>query len=275
MWAEFFELINLSEGKKALAASNSAMHPSQHPGISLRSSRLARATLGSNLGARSFLVTESVKARWPLVMLCMWCIVLLWVRHAYSASVTFDFLVWNLFLAVVPVMAAMLLRMMGPKRVLSIGALVLFAVWLAYLPNAPYLVTDLVHLRERAPVPLWFDVVMLGSFAGTGLLLAYVSVADVEAVIKARFGVVWAAVVAYGALALCGFGIYLGRFLRMNSWDLLGSPLTLAGQVGSRVADPLSHQRTWGVTVLYAAALILGYVALKGVAKVLVSDVED
>lgn len=219
-------------------------------------------------------MTASLKSKLPLVLLCVWCLALLAVRFVYSGSNLYGFMVWNLFLAVVPVVAAALLRALSSRRAGVLLALVLGAVWLAFLPNAPYLVTDLVHLQARAPVPLWYDIIVLGSFAGTGMVLAYVSVADVEAAVRARAGSVWAAIVAYGALVLSGFGIYAGRFLRWNSWDILTSPIALLGEVAGRVADPLSHSRTWVVTALYATALVLGYAALKSAAGSMAADAE-
>lgn len=209
----------------------------------------------------------ALRHKLPLVMLCAWCLALLVARAAYAGRVRFGFLAWNLFLAAVPVMAALVLRALSEHHRLVPLKVAAFAVWLAFLPNAPYLVTDFVHLEHRPPVPLWFDLAMLASFAATGVLLGYSSVADVEWTVAKRLGGTWGLAVALGALALCGFGIYLGRYLRWNSWDLLTSPDAIAKQIGSGLLDPFAHPRAWGVSVIYGSALALGYIALHALGR--------
>lgn len=222
---------------------------------------------------------STLKHRMPLVLLCAWCIALLAARAAYAvafgARVRFFFLVWNLFLALVPVALALALRALSSRHTAPVLQGAVFAGWLAFLPNAPYLVTDLVHLEPRPPVPLWFDIALLASFAAAGVLLGYMSVADVEWVVSKRFGRAVGRAVALSALALCGFGIYLGRYLRWNSWDLLFSGEDIARQIGSGLLDPLAHPRAWGVSVIYGAALVLGYIVLQGVARTLPRPDED
>lgn len=192
-----------------------------------------------------------------------WCGALLVYRFIHSDSLWFGFLVWNLFLAAIPVMAAWLLIWAAHRRASWLVQALLFAIWLAFLPNAPYLLTDFVHLQERLPVPLWYDIALLGSFAGTGILLAYSSLADVQTVIARRFSAALGWTVAAIALLLSGFGIYLGRFLRWNSWDALTHPLRLLSDISERVIEPMSHPRAWGVTIIYGFALLLGYIALR------------
>lgn len=210
---------------------------------------------------------DTIKHKAPLAGLVAWCMALLVARAVYSGEVRFAFLVWNLFLALVPVGMALVLRWVAAvKGHLALQA-ALLAAWLAFLPNGPYLVTDFIHLWSRPPVPLWFDVAMLSSFAATGALLCYNSVADVETVIGRRFGTMWGSAVALGSLALCGVGIYLGRFLRWNSWDLLTSPANIGRDALGAFADPLAEPRAWAVPVIYGLGLVIGYFALRGLAR--------
>jgi len=192
-----------------------------------------------------------------------WCGLLLLARVARSGSVSFVFLAWNLFLASIPALAAA-----GFVRAADRGSPALvqtgwFALWLAFLPNAPYIVTDFMHLRPRPLVPLWYDIAILASCAGTGLLLAYTSLADVQGVLARKFSQFAGWVLAAVVLVLSGFGIYLGRFLRWNSWDALSSPLELLADIADRVANPLSHPQTIGVTIVYGFGLLLGYAAFR------------
>jgi uncharacterized membrane protein len=196
--------------------------------------------------------------------LLAWCGALLAARIVRSHTVTYFFLIWNLFLAFVPPVAAMLFA----RARSTFARIAWFLVWLAFLPNAPYIATDFIHLRMRPPIPLWFDVALLLSCAATGILFAFTSVADVQSVIAERWGKRIAWTFALAVLVLCGFGIYLGRFLRWNSWELATEPFAKMAYLAGSAAHPMSHPRTIAVTVIYGITLALGYVAYRvGVAS--------
>jgi uncharacterized membrane protein len=192
-----------------------------------------------------------------------WCGFLLAARVVHSGSLSFVFLVWNLFLAGVPALAALAFVRAAEKRSPALVQAAWFALWLMFLPNAPYIVTDFMHLRPRPLVPLWYDVAILASCAGTGLLLAYSSLADVQSVMARKFSQLVGWLLAAAALVLSGFGIYLGRVLRWNSWDAVSSPLQLAADVADRALNPLAHPQTIGVTIVYGIGLLLGYAAFR------------
>jgi uncharacterized membrane protein len=194
--------------------------------------------------------------------LLAWCGTLLALRGWRAQNVTYFFLVWNLFLAAIPFAAALLFE--RSKRVVTQA--VTFVVWLLFLPNAPYIVTDFIHLRARPPVPLWFDILLLLSAAGTGLLLGYGSVMIVQRVVERRRGARTGWLAATVALFLSAFGIYLGRFVRFNSWDVVTDPIPLFADIAYRLMNPMQHPRTFAVTALYGVALLLGYAALHVVA---------
>ena len=196
-------------------------------------------------------------------LLLVWCAALLVLRGWRASNTTYFFLAWNLFLAAIPFGAALLFERVKPL-VLRIAA---FAVWLLFLPNAPYIVTDFVHLRPRPPVPLWFDILLLLSAAGTGLILGYGSVMIVQRAIERRHGARTGWLVAAASLFLSAFGIYLGRFVRFNSWEVVTDPLPLFADIAYRLMNPMQHPRTFAVTALYGIALLLGYAALHVVAE--------
>jgi len=192
-----------------------------------------------------------------------WCGLLLLVRVVHSSSLSFVFLVWNLLLASVPALAALAFVRAAERRSPALVQAAWFALWLVFLPNAPYIVTDFMHLRLRPLVPLWYDIAILASCAGTGLLLGYTSLADVQSVIARKLSQLAGWIVAAAALVLSGFGIYLGRVLRWNSWDALSSPLELLADIADRALNPLSHPQTIGMTVVYGVSLLLGYAAFR------------
>jgi uncharacterized membrane protein len=206
----------------------------------------------------------SAHARRALVFAALlgFCAALIAMRATRTGSTSYAFLLWNLFLAAIPAVAAWLFTLAAARRARTVQ-FVTFMVWLLFLPNAPYLITDFIHLRPHPVVPLWFDVALFTSCAGTGLLLGYTSLADVQHVIARRHGRSAGWTVAAVSLLLSGFGVYVGRFLRWNSWDAVTNPQRLFADIVSRVVNPLSHPRTVGMTIIYGAGLLLGYIALR------------
>jgi uncharacterized membrane protein len=194
--------------------------------------------------------------------LLAFCGALIALRVARTSSTMYMFLVWNLFLAAIPAVASFVFAWSSARGQRAVAA-VAFIVWLLFLPNAPYILTDFIHLTPQPGVPLWFDVAILAASAGTGLLLGYTSLADVQHVIARHYGRPAGWSVAAASLLLSGFGIYVGRFLRWNSWDALTNPHRLVRDIVTRAADPLAHPRTIGMTLIYGTGLLLGYIALR------------
>ncbi len=158
----------------------------------------------------------------------------LWSARSLRVGPMFVFMGWNLFLAWVPWLLSLALpRVRRPGWFWS-----LLAVWLGFFPNAPYLLTDLIHLRHRAPVPLWFDVLFFASFAWAGCLLGWDSLSRVHAVLTQRLGEARAAALVCCCVALCGFGVFLGRFERLNSWELLTAPGRVLRSAGEALLEP-------------------------------------
>jgi uncharacterized membrane protein len=175
-------------------------------------------------------------------------------------ALVFVFLVWNLFLAWIPYLGSLwaaYLRQRHPHRWWYL--LVPGVLWLAFFPNAPYIVTDFLHLQERAPIPFWYDVGMLMVFAWTGLFLAVFSLRTMHRLVKSLLGGLAGWLFVLGSLGLGGLGVYIGRFLRWNSWDLLLHPRGVLADVAIRLANPWDYPGTLGVTFLFAAFLLVCY----------------
>jgi uncharacterized membrane protein len=192
----------------------------------------------------------------PMLVLTSFSCGLLWVRMARTGEARFRFLLWNLFLALLPLLVGRI-ALLRPRR--SGVVVALLVVWLALFPNAPYLVTDLVHLtRAGSSAPLWFDLLLLLSFGVTGLLFAFRSLDDVLAWLCARLGHAVRLPALGGLCLLASFGIYLGRFLRWNSWDLLTSPRRVASSVVEILSGPKAFSAL-GFSGLFAGFLVLAY----------------
>jgi uncharacterized membrane protein len=176
------------------------------------------------------------------------------VRMLVQGDAAYGFLAWNLFLAWVPLLLAVAVVTVWRLRV-RVWVAPLLVVWLVFFPNAPYVVTDFVHLRDIGGMPRWFDVLMLGSFALTSLALGFVSLYLVQDMIHGRLGVAWSWVGALTVIALSGVGIYLGRVDQLNSWNVLnpqqlGEALRAAAGQGDRVL--LAFSLTCGLAAAYA-----------------------
>jgi uncharacterized membrane protein len=187
----------------------------------------------------------------------LWCCLVLNVRMHLAERYNYAFLLWNLFLAVIPLS----LSLGVAKTNRTVLAAPLLAAWLLFFPNAPYVLTDLIHLtpHNHAYVPLWLDLLMLLSFAFVSLWLGFQSLQIIQHWFAARFSRLTAWSVAVGSLGLSGFGVYLGRFERWNSWDVLRRPHLLFSDIASRVLDPLQHANTWGFSLGFGTLLILAY----------------
>jgi len=193
----------------------------------------------------------------------LFCFSLLLFRMTFFESFIFVFLLWNLFLASVPYFVSNFLRNSRSKWA-SFG---LFGIWLLFFPNAPYILTDLFHLRHRQLGEIWFDLLMILSFAWTGLMFGFYSFLDVEKRLEAEVGPISGKLIMSGSLFLAGFGIYLGRFLRWNSWDILQHPFALGQDIIDRFIHPFSHERTWGMTILFGILLNLMVWFIKSISE--------
>lgn len=169
-------------------------------------------------------------------------------------------LVWNLFLAWIPYLVSLSIAWLNRRQRQNwLLMIVLGFIWLIFFPNAPYLLTDFLHLQERPFVPIWYDILLLATFAWTGLFLGIASLRIMQGVVKNHAGrlVSWMFVVL--ALAASGLGVYLGRFSRWNSWDMLTQPELILAEVVSKAADPLNNLRFLGFTVLFISFLTVSY----------------
>jgi uncharacterized membrane protein len=205
-----------------------------------------------------------------LVAATLVCVALIAARSWYSHTYHYWFLLWNLVLAWVPFVFAAIAFVLAATRRAVLWVVVVFAalVWLAFFPNAPYILTDFLHLGSMGDiVPGWYDVLMLYWFAWTGLMLGIVSLYLMHEIVAGGLGGAagWVFVVLVASLG--SVGIYLGRFLRWNSWDLVRRPGPLANELLGRVTDPHAQPRILGFTVLFTLLFLFIYVAVYIFAK--------
>jgi uncharacterized membrane protein len=180
-------------------------------------------------------------------------------RVVYTDSLEATNLVWNLFLAWVPFALALVVYDAARRDAPAAPLVAVGLVWLLFLPNAPYIVTDFKWLGQYDSGTYWFDPALIGGAAAIGLVLGFVSLYLVQAVVARRVDRAAGWAFAFGALVASGVGVYLGRFQRWNSWDVFTEPTRVVGQLASAAVDPLAHGRPHALSIVFALAWCAGY----------------
>ena len=202
-------------------------------------------------------------------------VLLICLRLQWSGNLHYVFLAWNLFLAWIPFICACLLREAKREGRPRYVLLLLFGTWLLFFPNSPYILTDLFHLQPHKGIPLWFDLVLILSFAWNGLLLGFISLLEVQRILGAYIGKAWISTFIVALMVLCGFGIYLGRYPRWNSWDVINSPVALFGSIFRLLLHPFQNTRMIGVTFFFSLFLIVVYGTLHALIRNFKTDCHD
>jgi uncharacterized membrane protein len=194
------------------------------------------------------------------------CVATVEYRGHHTGDPFYRFLIWNLVLAWVPLAVAVAAYALARRGVRGLPIWALGVVWLAFFPNAPYLLTDFIHLHESTSTPLWYDALMLAAFAWAGLMVGFASLYLMQAIWERAVGpgLAWLAVI--GSLALASFGVYIGRFLRFNSWDGLVRPRALVDVIRTQLESPLEHPRLLASLGVLTASLTIGYLIVWSVA---------
>ena len=185
------------------------------------------------------------------------------VRIVSTGNLRYAVLIWNLFLAWLPLVFALLAREQARSSNRPGWRLGLLAgAWLLFFPNAPYIFTDLIHVTTRYFGHFWVDLVIVLIFALTGLVLGFLSLYLMQSIVGKLYGrfASWMFIAASAALG--GFGIFLGRFLRFNSWDVVVRPAKLYRDVGTWSSNPFSYPASIVIPILFAAFLFTAYLML-------------
>lgn len=202
-------------------------------------------------------LNSNIKQNSVLLLMGGFCILLLLMRAKLTDSVFYFFLIWNLFLAYLPLSITSFIidrPQLIEKRWFIIPA---FFVWLLVLPNAPYIITDFFHLKRETAVPVWFDVLLLISFSITGLLFGLKSMRQMFYILASQFNYIMVWISIYSVCILTGSGIYIGRFLRYNSWDVLHKPLEMISIIYQSLTTRPECITAWGITLGFGTFLFL------------------
>jgi uncharacterized membrane protein len=180
---------------------------------------------------------------------------LLIFRVLYTKHIFFSFLAWNLFLAWIPLFISQILK----NNLSKWKAIEASVAWFLFFPNSMYIITDFIHLKSASSMPYWYDIILISSFSISGLIIGYNSLDKVREFWSKKIKVRYVNIAIGVILFISAYGVYLGRFLRWNSWDALTNPIRLIEDVFNSLAHPFTSPKAWGVTIVYGIFLNLIY----------------
>ena len=203
-------------------------------------------------------MTSQKKITIVLLLFSAFCVSMEVARIQHSHYASYIFLIWNLILAWVPYFFSLRFSALDIYKH-RLKAAAIFILWILFLPNAAYIITDLVHLRERMPVPLWYDIFLVIAYAWLGLLLALLSMRNMHKKLEDVMPAHWLWVGIFIVFLSSGYGIYVGRFLRWNSWDVFIRPLHLLHYSFHELIHPIQHINVVLMTVIICAIQFFSY----------------
>ncbi|RYE58344.1 MAG: DUF1361 domain-containing protein [Sphingobacteriales bacterium] len=194
-----------------------------------------------------------------LLPLLLFTIILVLVRVAITESPRYIFLLWNVFLAILPLYFS--------NKAVTTTKNLMFAfwsgLWMLFLPNSFYIVTDLYHLGISTGIPQWFDLVLISSAAANGIIYSFLSLRNIELRLNGLFNTSVISLLLGLMMLLCGYGVYLGRYNRWNSWDIVCNPLSLVRDIAFHVMHPFRNVDVWGLSLVFGLWMYLLYMAFR------------
>lgn len=193
---------------------------------------------------------------------------MLLARFLLTGYAGMAFLLWNLFLAWLPYQMVQELHgrtdWIGKKWIF----VPVFVVWLLFLPNSFYILTDLFHLRNYGGLMKWFDLTLIVSFAWNGLLLGILAIRQMEKIMEALLGKKSNWLFLMPLMWLIALGVYIGRYLRYNSWDVVTSPFSLASDLVAMIRHPMLNGFEWVMIGFFGLFMYLVYQSLRKISRV-------
>lgn len=208
---------------------------------------------------KTLLLEGKTKLHINLILSISFGLLLLLLRIKITNNLYYTFLVWNLFLAAIPYVITQILKRYIWLQSSNITSILGFIAWLLFLPNSPYIITDIVHLQNDGSSMAWFDMILVFVFALNGLLLGLLSLTDMHWLISFKYNKKIATNTIFKACLLSGYGIFLGRFLRFNSWDIATKPLSILYQIRDTIYEP----KVWFITLAFGGFQWILFLLLK------------
>ena len=186
------------------------------------------------------------------------------LRVVLFGSTAFLYMFWNMFLAFVPFfISSILLLRTNKENIIKPFFIIGFILWFIFLPNAPYVITDFIHLGRIRAVPAMFDVFLLFASAGASVLMGLYSISHMEKILLLKFTKKITNIIILITILFTSFGIYLGRYLRFNSWDLFISHNSLITSIWKMFTQSNDYANVYGYTLLFFIFIYVSYRAFR------------
>lgn len=197
-----------------------------------------------------------------VISLTILAVVLNVLRVIIWGKMSLIYILWNIFLAFIPFFISFILLSLSKEKKLSkIIFIIGFIIWMLFIPNAPYIVTDFIHLGEIRSVPMLYDIFLIFSSASVGLMLGFHSFFHIEQIIKTKYSPRITSLIMGLIMIIISFGIYLGRFMRFNSWDVFVNHTSLIKNVWRIFSQSTANTEVFLYTGLFFFFLYLSYKA--------------
>lgn len=196
---------------------------------------------------------QIIDRKFYLISLTFIGCVLLLIRVKWTYSFFLTFLIWNLILGWVPLGIAVLTKKLHSLSILKLSLLT--SIWLLFLPNAPYIITDFIHLQLSPKYFIWYDAILIFIFALAGLYCYIASFKEMCVLWQPHLSKRGLQVIHFCIPFVTAFGIYLGRFLRFNSWDVMTAPQHLIQKIGALVFNPADYKLAWLFIITFGFCL--------------------
>ncbi len=205
-----------------------------------------------------------------LIILSVIGFAMIFFRVVNQGSIRFAFLVWNLFLAWIPFSLSLMINYINRDKKYGIRKYIYLSalgfLWLIFYPNAPYVVTDIIHLSNynyyggynfNSSFIIWYDFILVMLFVFISYILGHISLFIIHKIIEKKYNRVLGWIFVSTVSILSGFAIYLGRFLRFNSWEIITNPVSLLGEILADLNIP-----TLKFTVMFGAFIFSIYILI-------------
>jgi uncharacterized membrane protein len=177
------------------------------------------------------------------------------IRSLIFGEWFFPSILWNIFLAFIPWAISTTISGSGYRIIRWIKG----ALWLLFLPNAFYIATDLIHLRESTPQTYWIDLILLLSFTSSAFLMGFYSFNNIERMFTRRAHTSVKSLVRVVLFLACSYGLYLGRVLRWNSWDLILHPRAVIESIFQNLISMQASSLSFTISLSFFLFLFLIY----------------
>ena len=199
-----------------------------------------------------------------IILITVLSVLLNILRIIIWGKLSFFYILWNVILAFIPfIISSYLLLFFKEGKLNKLTFIVGIFLWIIFIPNAPYIITDFIHIGITRSVPILYDILLVFSSASVGLILGFHSLFHIEQIIKSKLKKRNANIIISLILVMISFGIYLGRFLRFNSWDIFINHTSLIKNIWKIISGTTTHLEVYLYTILFFVSLLLSYNAWK------------